>query len=67
MSHNMLIGQSGGPTVAINSSLAGAFMESVRSSEIEKIYGAHNGIEGLLKKGIIDLNILLKMRLKASE
>lgn len=51
---NVIIGQSGGPTAVINASLSGA-IKAARSNGIKKIYGMHHGIEGLLKKDIIDL------------
>jgi 6-phosphofructokinase 1 len=50
-----LIGQSGGATAVINASLAGAVQEALRSDQIDGIYGALHGIEGVLKHQIIDL------------
>src|ERR1051326_3295654 len=52
---NLLIGQSGGATAVINASLAGAVQEALRSDQIDGIYGALHGIEGVLKHQIIDL------------
>ncbi|HLV98820.1 MAG TPA: 6-phosphofructokinase [Ktedonobacterales bacterium] len=52
---NLLIGQSGGATAVINASLAGAVQEALRSDQIDGIYGALHGIEGVLKRQIIDL------------
>ena len=52
---NMLIAQSGGPTAAINASLSGAIQEAIRSKEIGQIYGALNGIQGVLAGTIVDL------------
>lgn len=52
---NIIVGQSGGPTAVINSSLAGV-IEASRDAGVRKIYGMHCGIEGLLKEDIIDLN-----------
>jgi 6-phosphofructokinase len=52
---NLLIGQSGGATAVINASLAGAVQEALRSDEIDGIYGALHGIEGVLTRQIIDL------------
>lgn len=52
---NMLIAQSGGPTAAINASLSGAIQEAIRSNEIDEVYGALNGVEGMLAGTIIDL------------
>ena len=43
---NMIIGQSGGPTAVINSSLAGAIDCAFKQDKIEKVYGMINGIEG---------------------
>ncbi|MDD2519664.1 MAG: 6-phosphofructokinase [Kiritimatiellae bacterium] len=52
---NMLIAQSGGPTVVINQSLVGAVMEAKKHKEIKKIYGALHGIKGILGEDLIDL------------
>ena len=51
---NMIIGQSGGPTAVINSSLAGA-IKAAKVNGIERIYGMRYGIEGFLQGQIIDL------------
>jgi len=53
---NAVAGQSGGPTAAINATLAGVIRGAVRSGRIDKIYGMHNGIEGLLNENIAELN-----------
>ncbi len=52
---NLVIGQSGGPTVAINSSLAGVIKGALDSGFEGKILGMVNGIEGLLKEKFTDL------------
>lgn len=52
---NLIVAQSGGPTSVINGSLYGVISEGVRSKKFNKIYGAINGIEGLLKENIVDL------------
>jgi len=52
---NLLVGQSGGPTAVINSSLAGAVNEALNHSCIEEIYGALNGVLGILQEDFIDL------------
>jgi 6-phosphofructokinase 1 len=51
---NFLIMQSGGPTAVINNSLIGAVFEAFKYKEIDGIYGAINGVLGLLNKKIID-------------
>ncbi len=46
---NLIVGQSGGPTAAINSSLYGVVSEALNHpDEIEHVYGMVNGIEGFL-------------------
>ncbi len=52
---NLIIGQSGGPTMVINQSLVGAVLEAMKHEEIENIYGMQNGVEGLLQGKIVDL------------
>ena len=52
---NALIGQSGGPTSVINSSLAGVIETALASSFIENVYGMNYGIEGFMKEWLIDL------------
>ncbi len=59
---NMIIGQSGGPTSVINSSLAGAIDCAFSSPEIDRVYGMLNGVEGLLEENIIDLNEIFENR-----
>ena len=55
MSKNMIIGQSGGPTAVINSSLAGAIEYAFSSNKIDSVYGMINGIQGLIEDNIINL------------
>ena len=52
---NMLIAHGGGPTPVINSSLLGAVREAKTHGEIETIYGARFGAEGILAGDLIDL------------
>ena len=51
---NVIVAQSGGPTVAINASLAGV-IEGAIASKYDKIYGSINGILGIKDDNIIDL------------
>ena len=53
---NAVVGQSGGPTAAINATLAGVISGAIKSEAINKIYGMRNGIDGLLREDIIELN-----------
>ena len=52
---NALIGQSGGPTSVINSSLAGVIETALKSAFIQNIYGMNFGIEGFMQELIFDL------------
>ena len=52
---NMLIAHGGGPPPVINSSLLGAVREAKLHGEIETIYGARFGAEGILAGDLIDL------------
>ena len=52
---SLIVGQSGGPTSVINSSLAGVYY-GAKKSGYDKVYGMLNGIEGLLEDKIIDLD-----------
>ena len=66
--NNMVIAQSGGPSMVINASLVGAVM-TARSkfvgAKIGKIYGAVHGIQGILKGEYLDLRKVSEKKLKA--
>lgn len=56
---NAIVGQSGGPTAAINATLAGVIrgvLENVHDGSIGTLYGMKNGIDGLLREDIVDLS-----------
>lgn len=54
---NILVGQSGGPTAVINSSLYGAAAEArLHPEKIGKCFGMINGIEGFLKGRVLDFH-----------
>ena len=58
---NLIVGQSGGPTAVINSSLFGVASEGLaHGDKIEHVYGMVNGIEGFLSNQIMDMHPLLK-------
>jgi 6-phosphofructokinase len=56
MRKNILIGLSGGPSAAINASLAGVIQEASACGEYSKIYGALHGVQGVLDDKLIDLS-----------
>ena len=53
---NIAVAQSGGPTCAINASLAGVFNAGKKSGKINKIFGVLNGIEGIINDQMVDLS-----------
>lgn len=53
---NCIIGQSGGPTVAINASLSGILQGIFENKLYEQVYGMVNGIEGLLQGKFLNLS-----------
>ena len=55
MKGNVIVGQSGGPTAAINSSLAGVY-RTAKDRGAKKVYGMLHGIQGLLEERYIDLS-----------
>ncbi len=52
---NIIVGQSGGPTAVINSSIAGVYKKA-KELGYDHVYGMVNGIEGFLNENIIDLD-----------
>ncbi len=52
---NMLIAQSGGPSMVINQSLVGAVLAARANRKVGKIYGSLHGIQGILDEQFIDL------------
>ena len=55
MKGNVIVGQSGGPTAAINSSLAGVY-RTAKDRGAKKVYGMLHGIQGLMEEKYIDLS-----------
>ncbi len=54
---NLIFGQSGGPTAVINASAAGVIIEALGHGDvIEKVYGAANGIVGILNEHFYDMS-----------
>lgn len=53
---NVLVAQSGGPTSAINATVVGILEMAKLNKNIDKVYGALNGIEGVLKNDFIEMN-----------
>ena len=62
MKGNVLVGQSGGPTAVINSSLAGVFKNAMERG-YNKVYGMRYGIQGFMDEQYIDLSDHIKNEL----
>jgi 6-phosphofructokinase 1 len=62
---NALVGQSGGPTSVINSSLAGVIDGAGKSKRINRVLGMRFAIEGVLGNHLIDLSGYDRSQLKA--
>ena len=52
---NIIVGQSGGPTSVINSSLAGVYKTAIERG-FDKVYGMLHGIQGFLDEQYVDLS-----------
>ena len=66
---NAVVGQSGGPTAAINATLAGVIrgvLEQKGEKCISTLYGMRNGVEGFLKEDLIDLTAFFDTEEKLS-
>ncbi|MCD8373091.1 MAG: 6-phosphofructokinase [Clostridia bacterium] len=56
---NVIVGQSGGPTAVINSSLLGVY-KTAKDRGADVVYGMVHGIKGLLDRDIVDLSSQIK-------
>ena len=56
---NVMVAQSGGPTVAINASLAGVIRGVMASEQYETVYGSVNGILGILNNHLLNLTEIM--------
>ncbi len=57
---NAVVGQSGGPTAAINATLAGVIKGALENEAIGTLYGMKNGVEGLLREDLVNLTELFE-------
>ena len=53
---NLLVAQSGGPTAAINATVAGVLTAASLSGEVDQVLGAVNGIKGVLEERFVNLS-----------
>lgn len=64
MKGNVLVVHGGGPTAVINASLYGVIDEARKSGEIDKVYAAMGGSQGILKEDFLELLQFPEERLK---
>lgn len=64
MKSNVLVVHGGGPTPVMNASLYGVITEAKRHPEIESVYGAIGGMEGIVKEQLLDLLTFEEEKLK---
>ena len=55
MAHKILVAQGGGPTAVINQSLAGVALEARRFPDVSHVYGALQGVRGIVNDDLVDL------------
>ncbi len=53
---NIVVAQSGGPTAVINASLLGVYKQACLWPQVDTVYGSLNGIEGILRETLVNLN-----------
>lgn len=53
---NMLVAQSGGPAAAINATITGVIDAGIASDQVGHVYGARNGIKGVLNENFVNLD-----------
>ena len=53
---NMLVAQSGGPSAAINATITGVIDAGIASNQVGHVYGALNGIKGVLNENFVNLD-----------
>ena len=58
MKKNCIIAQSGGPTPAINASLAGIIKGIIDSEGFDKVFGSLHGVTGVFNEDFLDLTAL---------
>ena len=51
----VLVAQGGGPTAVINQSLVGVVLESRKFAGVSRVYGALNGVRGVIDEELVDL------------
>jgi 6-phosphofructokinase 1 len=51
----VVVAQGGGPTAVINQSLVGVVLESRKFAQVERVYGAVNGVSGIINEDFLDL------------
>ncbi|MDP8233156.1 MAG: 6-phosphofructokinase [Candidatus Zophobacter franzmannii] len=51
----VLVAQGGGPTAVINQSMVGVVLEARKFTQVTRVYGALNGVQGIINEDFLDL------------
>jgi len=51
----VVVAQGGGPTAVINQSIAGVVLEARKFPQVTRVYGAENGVRGIINEEFFDL------------
>ncbi len=62
---NLLVAQGGGPTAVINQSMVGVVLAARQYAQVERIYGAVHGVEGIVNEEFMDLTLETVANLEA--
>ncbi len=52
---NAIVGQAGGPTAVVNQSLLGVIDECLKHEHIDRLYGARDGLLGVVREDFVNL------------
>ena len=52
----LLVAQGGGPTAVINQSMVGIALEARHFDQVDRVYGAVHGVEGIVNEDFLDLS-----------
>ena len=59
MKKNLLVAQSGGPTAAINATLAGVIKQAIKEEQIDQLFVACYGIQVVLDQKFLNLTVMM--------
>ena len=60
--YKALVAQGGGPTAVINQSMVGVVLEARKYAQVIRVYGAQNGVRGIINEDFIDLTLTVQVQ-----